>query len=123
MTIFNFFTLLGGLALFLFGMQVSLFHHRDLPALSASYLLPCPGMPSLTALFFTASATAGARALPAPDPGLSRLWRAACPSPDRKSKDASPLIPGQGFFQKRQPTSRHPHIFCSPRDAWEMILN
>lgn len=60
------------LLIFLFGMQVSLFHHRDLPALSASYLLPCPGMPSLTALFFTASATAGARALPAPDPGLSR---------------------------------------------------
>lgn len=108
------------LLIFLFGMQVSLFHHRDLPALSAS---PCPGMPSLTALFFTASATAGARALPAPDPGLSRLWRAACPSPDRKSKDASTPHPGTGLFSETAANKPASAYFLLSTDAWEMILN
>ena len=59
------------LLIFLFGMQVSFFHHRDPSAPSASLPLPWHAFP-LTAIFFAASATTGARALPAPDPGLSR---------------------------------------------------
>lgn len=37
--------------IFLFGMQVSFFHHRDLPALSASLPLLWHALP-LTAIFF-----------------------------------------------------------------------